>query len=196
MYRVRMMLHVVSICWMVASSAALLSRFPSTRSSALSSSSLLMSGLFGEQATLDRKRGASELSVVSQYLLLLSLLLWISISLSHCAHSLSLVLCCCQFSYILQDWQIYIDQSKSSLDRGASATLDAFCGLCPPHKVQVIAAILPKSNKKTPWVRCISKVPGRSSIDVANVDSVDKVYRILTKHLQVKVRDEQKCVAS
>ena len=27
------------------------------------------------------------------------------------------------------EWQIYVDQSKSSLDRGGSATLDAFCGL-------------------------------------------------------------------
>ena len=87
----------------------------------------------------------------------------------------------------IKNWQIYVDQSKASLDRGASITLDAFCSLCPPTKVEVVAAILPKSNKKTPWVRCISKVPGRSSVDIANVDSVDKVYRILTKHLQIQV---------
>jgi hypothetical protein len=88
---------------------------------------------------------------------------------------------------IVKNWQVYVDQSKPSLDRGASTTLDTFCSLCPPSKVQVIAAILPKSNKKTPWVRCISKIPGRSSIDIANVDSVDKVYRILTKHMQIQV---------
>ena len=81
-----------------------------------------------------------------------------------------------------------MDHSKSSLDRGASVTLDAFCGLSPPSKVRVFPAILPNyNNKKTPWVRCISKVPGRSSIDVAGVDSVDKVYRLLNKHLKVKV---------
>lgn len=76
------------------------------------------------------------------------------------------------------------------MDKGASATLDAFCGLCPSHKVEVIGAVLPKSNKKTPWIRCISKIPGRTSMDVANVDSVDKVYRILTKHMQIKVSEE------
>lgn len=96
----------------------------------------------------------------------------------------------------VQNWQIYVDQSKPSLDRGASMTLDAFCSLSPPDKVQVISAVLPKSNKKTPWIRCISKIPGRSSIDVANVDSVDKVYRILTKHLQIQVWMEIRCVSS
>jgi hypothetical protein len=95
----------------------------------------------------------------------------------------------CSDDYSLQqEWQIYIDQSKASLDRGASATLDAFCGLCPPSKVQVFSAVLPKSNKKTPWVRIVAKVPGKSNVDVANVDSLDKVYRILTKHLQIEVR--------
>jgi hypothetical protein len=65
--------------------------------------------------------------------------------------------------------------------------LDAFCGLAPPSSVEVIPAILPKSNKKGPWVRCISNVAGRNNMDVGNVDSIDKVYRILTKHLLVKV---------
>jgi hypothetical protein len=66
--------------------------------------------------------------------------------------------------------------------------LDAFCGLAPSSSVEVIPAILPKSNKKGPWVRCISNIPGRNNMDVGNVDSIDKVYRVLTKHLQVKVR--------
>ena len=81
-----------------------------------------------------------------------------------------------------------MDQSKASLDRGAVATLDAFCGLCLDQNVEVIAASLPKSNKKVPWVRCISGDRKRNNLDVANVDSVDKVYRILTNHLQLKVR--------
>ena len=91
-----------------------------------------------------------------------------------------------------------MDQSKALLDRGGGGggggasgmILDAFCGLSPPSKVQVTAAVLPNTNKKTktPWVRIISKVPGKSNMDVTNVDSLDKVYRILTKHLQIKVR--------
>jgi hypothetical protein len=86
----------------------------------------------------------------------------------------------------IQDWDIYIDQSKASLDRGGGATLDAFCGLVPPSGANIIPAILPKSNKKGPWVRCISNVPGCNSLDVSNVDSVDKVHRVLTKHLKLK----------
>lgn len=54
----------------------------------------------------------------------------------------------------------------------------------------MIPAILPKSNKKTPWVRIIARVPGKSNVDVANVDSLDKVYRILTRHLQIKVGNQ------
>ena len=57
------------------------------------------------------------------------------------------------------DWQVYVDQSKASLDRGGSATLDAFCSLSPTSKVDILPAILPKSStkKKGPWIRCISK---------------------------------------
>lgn len=89
----------------------------------------------------------------------------------------------------MKDWDIYIDQSKSSLDRGGSATLDAFCGLVAASNsnVNIIPAILPKSNKKGPWIRCISNLPQIHSVDVSNVDSVDKVYRVLTKHLKIKV---------
>lgn len=84
------------------------------------------------------------------------------------------------------DWDIYVDQSKPSLDKGGTATLDAFCGLAPPTSCRVVPAILPKTKKmKSPWVRCISKSQ-KKSLDVANVDSVDKVYRVLTKHLLVK----------
>jgi hypothetical protein len=50
-----------------------------------------------------------------------------------------------------------VDQSKQSLERGASATLDAFVGLAPPE-VRVIPAILAKqkgTKAKGPIVRCI-----------------------------------------
>ena len=116
---------------------------------------------------------------------------------------------------ITQDWQIYIDQSKASLDRGGGATFDAFFSLCdntdntdddsPANdnesndvvKVQVIPAILPKpaSGGKGPWIRCIWNTNNKNNnsrpspnLDVSNVNSVDKVYRVLTKHLGVKVR--------
>ena len=84
------------------------------------------------------------------------------------------------------EWQVYVDQSKASLDRGGSATLDAFFGLSPSSKVQVIPALLPKTKIRSPWIRIVATEPGRENIDVANVDSVDKVYRVLTKHLELK----------
>jgi hypothetical protein len=49
-------------------------------------------------------------------------------------------------SACIQDWTVYIDQSKASLDRGGSATLDAFVGLAP-NTVQVLPANLPKLSK-------------------------------------------------
>jgi hypothetical protein len=98
---------------------------------------------------------------------------------------------------------VYVDQSKSSLEKGGSATLDAFVALVPSDgTVQVHAALLPKTSKvvtKGPAVRCIptvnaEKIGGGSGsigslspMDIANVDSVDKVYRVLTKHMSVKV---------
>jgi len=70
-------------------------------------------------------------------------------------------------------------------------------------EVQIIPALLPKpaSGGKAPWIRCMwnnknknknnsNRIRVRSSpnLDISNVDSVDKVYRILTKHLGVQVR--------
>ena len=144
----------------------------------------------------------------------------------------------------MKDWQIYVDQSKASLDRDGSATLDAFCSLCghtvpssssaslslsaenimdedndnsdknsdensddnadrinnnmlDDIEVQIIPALLPKpaSGGKGPWIRCMwnnknknNNTRSSPNLDVSNVDSVGKVYRILTKHLGVKVR--------
>lgn len=164
-------------------------------------------------------------------------------------------------------WEVYVDQSKSSLDRGGSATLDAFMALAPSHLVTVYPAIFPqsyftkttttstttsssstssnnnnnnnnynvdgnnnndgsntsKNSSKGPYIRCIavmddvetassndnsktikSKLPPNgsrkgtsednnnqaviTSFDVGNVDSVDKVSRILTKYMQLPVR--------
>jgi tetratricopeptide (TPR) repeat protein len=103
------------------------------------------------------------------------------------------LICLCHYSlhvFLVQEWIIYVDQSKSSLDRGGSATLDALVGLVPPNKVQIVPCILPKNTnnkKKAPWIRCISTTKGGSTnLDIGGVDSVDKCYRALTKHLKVK----------
>jgi len=116
-------------------------------------------------------------------------------------------------------WEVYVDQSKASLDKGGGATLDAFCGLAPPDVVTVHPALLipsfssstsgsssssstsngsssssssSSSKLKGPAVRCIcTTAPSRStttqnfSFDVSNVDSVDKVVRVLQKHMGV-----------
>jgi hypothetical protein len=84
------------------------------------------------------------------------------------------------------EWEVFVDQSKSSLDKGGSATLDAFVGLSPAS-VKVQPVIISKTKSKGPLVRCISTRADRNSFDVSNVDSVDKVYRILTRHLRVDV---------
>ena len=77
-----------------------------------------------------------------------------------------------------------MDQSKAGLDKGAGATLDAFWGLAPSSQVKVIPAVITKTKAKGPAVRCISV---NRSFDVGNIDSVDKVFRILNKHMLVKV---------
>ena len=108
-----------------------------------------------------------------------------------------------------QDWQIYVDQSRPSLDRGGDAIFDAFFSLCDTSgenfdndgneavEVQVIPALLPKpaSGGKGPWIRCIWNTNNKKNLvrpspnlDVSNVDSVEKVYRVLSTHLGVKVR--------
>jgi len=102
------------------------------------------------------------------------------------------------------DWQIYVDQSRPSLDRGGDAIFDAFFSFCDTLvedpdvdnnevvEVQVIPAILPKpaSGGKGPWIRCIWNTNNKKNLarpspnlDVSNVDSVEKVYRVLTTHL-------------
>lgn len=85
-----------------------------------------------------------------------------------------------------KEWEVFVDQTKASLDKGASATLDALHGLAPPSVV-VKPALIPKTKLKGPVVRCISNLDDRLSFDVGSVDSVDKVYRTLTKHMKLQV---------
>ncbi|KAL7573743.1 hypothetical protein ACA910_007778 [Epithemia clementina (nom. ined.)] len=94
------------------------------------------------------------------------------------------------------DWIVYVDQSKASLERGGVATLDAFMGLVPSRKISVKAAMFPKPPKgKGPYIRC---VPVRQSgeytaFEVSNVNSVEKVYRVLTKHMGLSGIQIQTC---
>lgn len=84
------------------------------------------------------------------------------------------------------EWEVYVDQSKSSLERGASATLDAFLGLAPKGRVLVTPAIFSRPKVKGPIIRCVPvDERNKDCFEVSNVDSVDKVYRILTRHLRV-----------
>jgi hypothetical protein len=93
----------------------------------------------------------------------------------------------------VKHWQVFVDQSKFSLEKGGSAALDAFLGLTVTmnHRtmVDVHPAILPRTikSKQAPTVRCINEQT-QQAMDIGYVDSVDKVYRILTKHMKVKVR--------
>lgn len=87
---------------------------------------------------------------------------------------------------------MYVDQSKASLEKGGVATLDAFMGLAPSDKVLVKAANFPTKpppKGKGPFIRCVPMKPGGSTaLEVSNVNSVEKVYRILTKHMGLSVR--------
>lgn len=85
------------------------------------------------------------------------------------------------------DWDVYVDQSRSAVSRGSTATLDAFVGLAPPS-VEVHPSVISSSSRsKSPTVRCRSRTNPEDCLEIVNVDSVDKVYRILTRHLNVQV---------
>ncbi|GAX16107.1 hypothetical protein FisN_3Hh413 [Fistulifera solaris] len=82
------------------------------------------------------------------------------------------------------EWNVYVDQSKASLEKRANTALDAFLALAP-SSVEVTPAVF-KSKAKGGMIRCISSKKNKT-FEVSNVDSVDKVYRILTKHMELKV---------
>uniref|UniRef100_A0A7S3L8D0 Uncharacterized protein n=1 Tax=Amphora coffeiformis TaxID=265554 RepID=A0A7S3L8D0_9STRA len=92
------------------------------------------------------------------------------------------------------DWIVYVDYSKMSMEKGAAATLDAFLSLTQSRRVQVKAAFLPKQTKSGgyPWIRCVS-IQKSSAIELFGVDSVDKVYRVLTKHMQIEGISRRAC---
>lgn len=84
------------------------------------------------------------------------------------------------------EWDIYICQSKQCKALGASATLDSFKAMSP-STVQIHPAYLTKTKAKGPNIRCIQRVPPFKAFEVNNVNDVDKVYRILTKHMNLVV---------
>eukprot|EP01083_Nonionella_stella_P138727 422244_1 len=79
-------------------------------------------------------------------------------------------------------WDVYVCQSKPCKERGSAATLDAFQALSP-GSVQIHPAYLHKTKAKGPNIRCIQKVAPFKAFEVNNVNDIDKVYRILTKHM-------------
>ena len=70
--------------------------------------------------------------------------------------------------------------------------MDAMVGLvaadaAATHTIQIIPCLL-KTKLKGPVVRCVAVNQNpHESFEVGNVDSVDKVFRILSKHMKVKV---------
>lgn len=84
------------------------------------------------------------------------------------------------------EWDIYICQSKQCKALGASATLDSF-KILSPSTVHIHPAMLTKTKAKGPNIRCIQRVPPFKAFEANNVNDVDKVYRILTKHMNLIV---------
>eukprot|EP00546_Thalassionema_frauenfeldii_P008678 CAMPEP_0178928988 /NCGR_PEP_ID=MMETSP0786-20121207/20274_1 /TAXON_ID=186022 /ORGANISM="Thalassionema frauenfeldii, Strain CCMP 1798" /LENGTH=342 /DNA_ID=CAMNT_0020605043 /DNA_START=91 /DNA_END=1115 /DNA_ORIENTATION=+ len=91
------------------------------------------------------------------------------------------------------EWHVYVDLSKEAVTKGAKATFDAFLGMSP-SSVEVHQCILSASSRsKSPTVRCISRTDEKNALEITNVDSVDKVYRILTHHLKIQGVDRNSC---
>jgi len=75
--------------------------------------------------------------------------------------------------------------------------IEAFLSLSPsPNAIKVYQAIWNKQNKskgKGQFVRCVKRRTDKSdrggnvvaAMEISNVDSVDKVYRIITEHMKL-----------
>ena len=86
-------------------------------------------------------------------------------------------------------WDVYICESKQCKERGSVATFGAFVGLAPPDVVAIHPATILKPKGKGPNIRCAQRRKNGKAFEVNNVDSVEKVHRILTKYMNVKVSD-------
>ena len=101
-------------------------------------------------------------------------------------------------------WEVYVSQSsnKNNKEKGTSispsAIIQTFISLAPSRnniKVSSAEFTPTKNNKqkgKGSTVRCIQRKRSGgvyreigNAIEVTNVDSVDKVYRIMTKHMEL-----------
>jgi len=84
-------------------------------------------------------------------------------------------------------WDVYICESKQCKERGSDKTFGAFVGLAPTSLVAIHPVIIQRPKGKGPNVRCIQrKKNSGKAFEVNNVDSVEKVHRILTKYMNVK----------
>jgi len=94
-------------------------------------------------------------------------------------------------------WEVYVSQRRNKEKEMTSALVEAFVSLTSSsNAVNVYTAVLHKQSKgKGHAVRCIQRkrIPIDndqkytseivSAFEIINVDSVDKVYRILTEHM-------------
>ena len=102
-----------------------------------------------------------------------------------------------------KSWDVYVtkppNKNKEKGATSSTAIIEAFLSLCPkPDRIKVYPANWKKQNKskgKGPTVRCVKRKCGDisnlnskqeilSAFEVTNVDSVDKVYHIITQHMK------------
>jgi len=103
-------------------------------------------------------------------------------------------------------WEVYVSQSTNTKNNNkekgssipSSSIIQTFISLAPSRnniKVSPAEFTSTKNNKqkgKGPTVRCIQRKRSGgvyreigNAIEITNVDSVDKVYRIMTKHMEL-----------
>ena len=103
-------------------------------------------------------------------------------------------------------WEVFVSQAnKSNKDKGvlsASSVMESFSSFSPsPGAITVNAAFFTtQPNKaigkgKGHLVRCIQKKEDLtlSAIEINNVDSVEKVYRIVTEHMRLTTVNPKAC---
>jgi len=103
-------------------------------------------------------------------------------------------------------WEVFVSQAnKSNKDKGvlsASSVMESFASFSPsPGAITVNAAFFTtQPNKaigkgKGHLVRCIQKKEDLtlSAIEINNVDSVEKVYRIVTEHMRLTTVNPKAC---
>lgn len=104
------------------------------------------------------------------------------------------------------NWEVFVSQAnKNNKDKGVlspKAVMECFNSFSPsPGVIKVNAAIFNKQPNKTigkgkgHLVRCIQKKDDLtlSAIEINNVDSVDKVYRIVTEHMRLTTVNPKAC---